>query len=82
MQETLHEIAACIAAATSLALVLRGWHHHRRYRRAVAAQRMRHYGKRRAGTQPGHEQVQPEGERLGVEHRDQSQLNIEPPKGI
>lgn len=55
VQQTFHEIAACIAALTSLALVLRGWHHHRRYRRAVAAQRMRKYVRRAPSIAKGHQ---------------------------
>ena len=67
MQQTLHEIAAVIAAATSLALVLRGWHLRRRYRRALAAQRMRKYPQRRARARAGHEQLSLEAGRVGFE---------------
>lgn len=53
--ETIKQITAAITAATSFALVLRGWHHRRRYRRAARAARMRVYGKRRGSLQQGHE---------------------------
>lgn len=65
--ETVKQVAACISGLTSLALVLRGWHHRRRYRRAVHAQRMRKYAKRAPRAVEQYELIPPPSAGVGVE---------------